>query len=405
MSAAGAGYVAAAGDGGSSFDWVQDLLAMNYADEPAHDPVAVRDPTRRAWEHSWRAFEAYFDHAKELDLLHVLPGYPQKATDYLQRDFPHIDYATCAAYLLHWASHAQGRIDPVATLSSAHLMWRSFSAIYADGRGGNAIPDNLRKQVNLYLRQDLLDRGLLTNSTADRPLVDPRSLRALAEAMVDPRFSPFAPRARLQMLLFQAIEIRSGMRAGDSLPATCTDVQDGMRYEHFTLNVLRPTDNAQECELTLLYAQPRSKTDATEFAKRPFKRADQAWRDPVLLFLAIAQIDDALPATAKQMLSLSFLQGRDAVQVRAKPEKQSLFVCRTGDDACWNTALVRVKLKELSIYAGFPRPMTTHAYRRTAALWMRAAGQFGFVRAALTEQAIPWKQSVSSSGTPSRLRP
>jgi hypothetical protein len=384
---------------------VQDLLAANYADEPAYEPVAVRDPTRRRWEQSWSAFEAYFDHARELDLLYAFPGYPQNATDYLQRHFPHIDYATCAAYLMHWASNAQGRIEPVPTLCAAQNLWWGFRSRYADAREGDAIPDDVRQQINLYLRQDLLDRGLLTNSTADRPLVDPRSLLALAEAMVHPRFAPFVPRARLQMLFLQAIEMRSGMRAGDSFPATCTDVQDGMRYEHFTLNVLRPIDNAQECNLTLLYAQPRSKTEQTEFAKRPFKRADQAWRDPVLLFLVLAQLDNALPASAQQMLSLSFLQGRNAVQVKAKPGKQSLFVCRTSEGTCWNTAVIRQKLKELSIVAGFPQSMTTHAYRRTAALWMRAAGQFGFVRAVLTEQAIRWKQSASSSGTFSRPRP
>ncbi|OCF70804.1 hypothetical protein I204_08545 [Kwoniella mangroviensis CBS 8886] len=357
------------------FDLADMLYGKEGGETPQHDTIIFTTRQQQKW--AWNAFVEYFNSVKLQNNLHHLPGHPTQPEDYFKPSFPSLDHGTCAAMMSHWASGAKGKVADVPTHSSAVSLWRFFRKHLREC-SGREIDRQVGDSIKVYIREDMVDSGQLTKLKKRRVITDADGCQAIGRACFHPSFSPGNNQNRTQMLFWQSIELQTGLRGGASFPATRHPDDDDttMTYGCFSWHVLKGHKGSGRNKITLEYKPPRHKMVTTEFGSHILTETPELWRDPTVLTVIFATLDDALIVPFDKMLDPGFLKdGEDERTINFKSNKSQEPVFKLADGKrSVITGNIDSLLKQLSLLAGFEVNLTKHSYRRMIGLYMQAKG-------------------------------
>jgi hypothetical protein len=361
-------------------DLLAQLQSINDGNAPADDPkdAALATLTRTRMEMVWGHFEDYFASVEDTT---TLAGSPTSASDYLRPEFAAIDFPTAKAFIVHWASGSKPLVDTVPSVKTAVGTWHYFK-IHLQVNRGTPFDATTSENILAEIRGRMLEDGLLSKSKRGRPITDSQGLKALAEAVLSVRYATNDTRTSIQFLFWMSIAIQTAVRVGSCFydQADLTDAPT-MVYENFTIHIRPGQSSDMLNELSLTFHGFPTKTGTNENDVHVLRPQSELWRDPTFLFLVLATMDDALPASVNDLLSPEILKGKTGLDLKVKPAQAKLPVCRpTRSNSrakrdSWSTGTVRLLLATASRLAGFASTLTPHAIRRMVAIFLRISGE------------------------------
>lgn len=372
-------------------DLLADLAALNEGDGTDLRQVhTVGNATRAARNTAWRGLERYVQGEGGQSKIHLLPAGITTVNQLLDPSAPHPDFPMLAGYMADWVAGAASHLASVPAFSSAKGRWRLLAVHYAEHKG-QPFPPRTMRAMQHFIRYTMVAKGLITVIHRPRTLASLAGYQQLRDAAFTPNFSSHFTRRRFQIMFWMALSVQTSLRAGASFPSK-HDPQNAacMTYSCFTLIVERNADlsPAAPNKIVLEYKPPRHKSRTTKRAIFTMVQSDEMWRCPISWFLTLAAIDGVLPCTSDTL----FRGGENGVLGNLN-RREFIFVGEDGEEVLckttvrnevvgsrrvtWTAASVTCVLTELSSIAGFASNLTSHTFRRTSAIWARAAGECG----------------------------
>lgn len=352
------------------------------SDEEEEAVVLETKSRRHLREQALADWKLYFEEQAAKGNTAKMPGNPKNAEDVFDPAAPELDASTIASFLVYCAKGINavpkgqdGVVIP--SILTMEKKWSGFLGLLLFRRR-QPLGLEVRRAVHSYLQNDMVNAELVTKEVRQRTFTDVNGLEALTRAILNPTFSATHPRGKVQMILYQSLEVDTGSRGCAHYPPKARDDNEGfMAHKHFEVVVRRPQpDEAQSRnKFALRYTVPRHKTITTEGAVITIEEATNPWHCGVRSYLTVATLDGVLPYSVEEMASPDFLgSGQAERRIECLASERERPVCVTEDGKTWCTYIVINSLVRLSELAGFERPIGMHSYRRMVALYMSQHG-------------------------------
>ncbi|KAK4686025.1 hypothetical protein P7C73_g4110, partial [Tremellales sp. Uapishka_1] len=352
-----------------------DIRRLNdEADEAYTVPKKEAYSTRMQREAAWRFFVEYFESARAYDpTLLGFPGTPTSAASYLDPSHAPLDYRTCCAFITHHMAGAHGNVEDRPSLVGCTATWKSFCQHVLRTRG-EELDAEVQNQIRIYLGE-MVEAGHLSTVEKERCFTDGEGLRRLLGSVLSHDIPIRYSRTRLQLLFWMSKRAQTGHRIGADLPNDEQPDSREAQYRDFNLHISRHSDPTRPNIIVVSYEAPNHKTEESRFKSHALVPQRYLALCPVFTFLALAEMDGALPAPLSELLDPAYLGERQDMHVgMADAAREDTPYKSYGNRGVWTTDAVGGFLRTASKHAQLPRTMTAHSFRRMQALFMRASG-------------------------------
>lgn len=354
----------------------EDIRQLNEQSDATHaqtDNAAKRTLSQR--QAAWGFFVAYFTSIKhDKILLRELPGAPDEPEFYLSASNPDLDYRTCAAFMTHFISGATGLVTTLPSHRYVTSIWNSFCR-YVEVERHKPIDQRVRLEISVHLGE-LLDQGVISATKTEKVFTDGKGLLSMVRSTLAYDCPIRQSRDRLQILFWMALHAQTAQRVGSGLPDNAQPDSRVMQYRDFDIHVCGNESPGKPNVIVVSYLAPNRKTDTTQHQSHTLIPQPYLGLCPVFLFLTLATIDGALPHSLEQLLDPAILDNKAEIHLSMRDSsKFDTPMKSAGPRGHWTVNIIGRFLRIVSRHAKFPRTLTTHSFRRMAALFMRAAGE------------------------------
>lgn len=329
----------------------EDSEADEYFDKAVQGNI--KGQTKQAVHHShetdqsnlwaWTWWTRYFEDVKRDGCLDLIPGSPKKPEDILLPSFPQLNAATLCSFLKYYVDNAhtfsKGCVgDTRPALASVRQLWNRKRAMLLESRG-EVLLDDTRLKVNLYIRADLLERGLITSTPRDASLLHPDQFETLLESMLQSDYFRKRPRYVAQTLLFLNFQLSGAIRSSTALATSGAETADHMIYGQFSMVATRAEGWPHAPNIIeITHSDRKHKTKTLDGAVFVLRQHEKGWHDGVAAFLWLAAIDNALPCPLEDIVNPDFLRLEPTRTLDFAPEKQkSLVMFHVSTGKPWTT--------------------------------------------------------------------